>query len=114
MKYICKQCNQEAEAQSIEQVIKANKICHQCLDKNHKERARLYNSNHKTKKKEKEKICPVCKNKFLTLQAKYCSKECRTTGMRLTIIDNNLKKIQSLKDTMETKVYNFGDYQQYK
>lgn len=111
MKYTCKECHQESEAQSIEEITRAGKVCYKCRNNKTKAKSKLYYKNYK--REPKQKICPICNNKFESLEAKYCSKECRSIGTKLSKIEINLSKIKSLKETMNTKVYNFSDYTQY-
>ena len=60
--------------------------------------------------------CKYCGNEFYSSgsKAKYCSKSCRTIGAKISAIDKKLHKIKGLTETSDTKVYGFGNFNQYK
>ncbi len=102
MKYICKECSEEAEGKNIGQIIQRNKVCLSCINKRDKERAE---DRRDKQPKYSELTCKICGNTFTGIRAAFCSEECRSIGRKINKLEKQSSQIANLKQTVQVEVY---------
>lgn len=104
--FICNQCFKKSKAETMEEVIKHEKICVSCINENRKKSIKKY------KKIEKEKQCEVCGAFFMSRNCRACSDECRKKLNEKTRFYKNLEKANNEIRITKIRVYGQGKYEQ--
>ena len=134
IKYICRECGKTEFTDSLLIIKKREKLCKDCnserlseLKKKTKvllfclscgKKFKGYQNNSlycshkcreyerkKKEKKKREKVCERCGKSFISVNAKYCSKECRKKGIELKRLKSSLNVINREMEASKIKVY---------
>jgi len=107
MKFICKKCFNESEAEGFEAILQCEKICYECINKERKEKKRQNSIKQKLKEKiQHTTICENCDTPFNQKGTrKYCTTECKKKGIENKRLYSGLKKANVAIALSKIKVY---------